>query len=380
MTPLRVVIAGGGVAGLEALLALRADAGDRCDVTLLSAQPDFVFRPLAVAEPFVRGAARHHPLDTIARDAGARLVGGAVSAVDDDARALTTDAGELLPYDALLLATGARPVPALPRAFTWDDRTAAETSRELVAEVEGGALKRLAIVLPPGPGWPAPGYELALLLARRARGMGAEPAITVVTAEPSPLAVFGDAASEEVDAELDAAGVRFEGSVEAELDPADPRVVVLKPSSRRINADRVLALPRLAGRAPDGIPADEAGFVEVDERCRVRGRERIWAAGDGIAFPVKHGSLAAQQGGVAAAGIAALAGAPVDVEPFRPVLLGELLTGRRPRWFRRAYDDEHGEVAGEPRWGPPGKIAGRHLAPYLARADPAALSPTPPPG
>lgn len=370
MTPLRVVIAGGGVAGLEALLALRADAGDRCDVTLLAAQPDFVFRPLAVAEPFARGAARRHPLDAIARDAGARLVTGAVTAVDDDARTLTTDAGERLPYDALLLATGARPVPALPRAFTWDDRTAAETSRELVGEVEGGALKRLAIVLPPGPGWPAPGYELALLLARRARGMGAEPEITVITAEPSPLAVFGAAASEEVDAELDAAGVRFEGSVEAELDPADPRVVVLRPSERRIHADRVLALPRLAGRAPDGIPADEAGFIDVDEHCRVRGRERVWAAGDGIAFPVKHGSLAAQQAGVAAAAIAALAGAPVTPEPFRPVLVGELLTGRRPRYFRRAHDDEHGEVAAEPRWGPPGKISGRHLAPYLAQADP----------
>jgi len=60
--PLRVVIAGAGVAGIEALLTLRALAGDRVDVTLADAQPDFVYRPMNVAEPFVRGVARRHPI------------------------------------------------------------------------------------------------------------------------------------------------------------------------------------------------------------------------------------------------------------------------------------------------------------------------------
>ena len=51
-----VFIAGGGVAGIEALLALRDLAGDRVRVTLASPSPEFTYKPLAVEEPFSPGA------------------------------------------------------------------------------------------------------------------------------------------------------------------------------------------------------------------------------------------------------------------------------------------------------------------------------------
>jgi len=51
---LHVVIAGGGVAALETLLALRALAGHLIDVTLISPTPEFVYRPVTVAEAFDR--------------------------------------------------------------------------------------------------------------------------------------------------------------------------------------------------------------------------------------------------------------------------------------------------------------------------------------
>jgi len=47
-----VLIVGGGVAALEALLALRDMAGDRVRLTFAAPDPDFSYRPLAVAEPF----------------------------------------------------------------------------------------------------------------------------------------------------------------------------------------------------------------------------------------------------------------------------------------------------------------------------------------
>ena len=53
-----VVIAGGGVAGIEALLGLRAVAGDRVRLTLIAPDPDFSYRPLAIAEPFGLGRAQ----------------------------------------------------------------------------------------------------------------------------------------------------------------------------------------------------------------------------------------------------------------------------------------------------------------------------------
>ena len=69
-----VVIAGGGVAGLEALLGLHAMAGDRVRLTLVAPDPDFSYRPLAVAEPFGLGHAHRVPLSQFAEDAGAELV------------------------------------------------------------------------------------------------------------------------------------------------------------------------------------------------------------------------------------------------------------------------------------------------------------------
>jgi NADH dehydrogenase FAD-containing subunit len=50
--PARVLIAGGGVAGLEAALALRSQAEDRVATTLVADATHFTYRPLSVGEPF----------------------------------------------------------------------------------------------------------------------------------------------------------------------------------------------------------------------------------------------------------------------------------------------------------------------------------------
>ena len=63
--PLHVMVAGGGVAGLEALMALRDLAGDRVRLTLLTPEEHFTYRPMAVAAPFARGRARRIALDEV---------------------------------------------------------------------------------------------------------------------------------------------------------------------------------------------------------------------------------------------------------------------------------------------------------------------------
>jgi sulfide:quinone oxidoreductase len=62
-SPAEVLIVGGGVAAPETLMALRDLAGDRVRVTL--AEPDFVYRPMTVAESFGFGEARWYPLQAI---------------------------------------------------------------------------------------------------------------------------------------------------------------------------------------------------------------------------------------------------------------------------------------------------------------------------
>jgi sulfide:quinone oxidoreductase len=257
--------------------------------------------------------------------------------------------------------------------LTWDDRSAPEQLGGLLRDVEQGYVKRLAFLVPPGPGWPLPAYELALMTARLAFDAQTTPQITLVTPEVSPLALFGRAATAAVRADLEAAGVGFHGCAYAEVQKHHALTLVLHPGMRYIEVDRIVALPRLRGRAPDGVPADPDGFVAVDHHCKVRGLRHVWAAGDGLAFPVKFGGLAAAQADAAAAAIAALAGADVTPEPFRPVLHGRLLTARGERFMHHVAGGGGGDgtVADEALWSPPGKVAGRRLGPYLAAREPA---------
>jgi sulfide:quinone oxidoreductase len=363
---LRVLVAGGGVVGLETLLALGDLAGERVTCTLLTPEAEFVYRPMAVAEPFARGHAERHRIDEIARDLGAELVAGRLTAVDAGARRAVTDRGEV-EYDALVVGIGADAEPALPRVLTWTPENDAEVYGGLLRDLEEGYSKRVAFVVPVGVAWPLPAYELALMTAWQARSMGHDDVrITIYTPEEAPLSIFGAAASQSLRTDLDDAGVDIETGV---VVTAADNGFTIEPGGRRLDAQRVVALPRAVGPGLHGVPNDERGFVLCDDHGQVAGTDRVWAAGDAIAFPIKQGGLAAQQADAAAEAIAALAGADVDPQPFRPVLRGVLLTGRGQAWMRGPLGDDEGAAARRALFWPPTKIAGRYLAPYLAALD-----------
>lgn len=121
-----------------------------------------------------------------------------------------------------------------------------------------------------------------------------------------------------------------------------------------------------------GLHVGDQSFIPVDDHCRVRGVDRVYAAGDATDFPFKHGGLSAQQADTAAADIARLAGCDVDAGPLRPHVEGLLLTGREPLYVSATVTGAsgfHSRVSREPLWSPPTKIAARYLAPYLERLD-----------
>jgi sulfide:quinone oxidoreductase len=373
--PFRVVIAGGGVAGLEGALALRAAAGEQLAVTLLAPELEFVYRPMRVREPFAYGTARRYPLDEIARDIGIDLEHGALQWLDPDRRVVHTEGGAQLSYDALLLALGARLQPRFRHATSLDDRRLDEQLHGLIQDVEGGYVHRLAFIAPSRMPWPLPLYELALMTARRAWEMQTDVSITLATPEDAPLAVFGSAVSDAVQELLTEHGILFIPSAHCET--PQPGQVSLQPGSRLLHVDQVIALPELFGPATPGVPApDRHGFIPIDVHCQVPGIERVFAAGDATAFAVKHGGVAAQQADVAAQSIAALAGAPVTPTKLHPVIRGMLLGGDRPLYLSAHLTGGHGstsEVSEEPTWSPASKIDARYLAPYLESRDRAAL-------
>src|ERR1039458_3992737 len=79
---LEVVITGGGVAALETALALRELAGDRVRLTLLAPAADFIYRPIAVLEPFVHMPPNQLPLAQFAAELNATFEHDTVAAVD----------------------------------------------------------------------------------------------------------------------------------------------------------------------------------------------------------------------------------------------------------------------------------------------------------
>ncbi|HEX6227858.1 MAG TPA: FAD-dependent oxidoreductase [Solirubrobacterales bacterium] len=364
----RVLIAGGGVAALEAALSLRELAAGRAELQLCSPSRDFVYRPFAVGEPY--GAARIHRYDLgrLAERCEVSFRLGAIASVDGEARIATTRDGEPIPYDYLLIAPGARMLWGVPGSVTFWGVADEGGVGTVVRKLRTGLLRNVAFTMPGGASWALPMYELALLAdGVLARSGISDATLTVVTPEDVPLELFGRSVGEEMTALLEERGIGVvPGTHPIEFEGTQLRVAPGEP----IETEAVISMPRLEGRRIAGIPHDDDGFVTVDPHCRVSGMERVYAAGDVINFPVKQGGLATQQADAAAAAIAAELGSEVEPDPFKPVLRGVLWTGTETRYLYGPLTGGQGEVSTlteEPTWSVgDGKIIGHRLTPFLA--------------
>jgi len=364
-----VLIAGGGVAALEVLLALTELAGDRITVELLAPGREFSYRPLAVGEPFGLGEARRYDLEAICSDRGAAFVQGAVEAVEPEHHRVLIEEGTRMPYDALVVAVGATTSPWLADAVTIYGPGYTGRFSAILEDLEAGRARTVAFLVPLGGSWGLPVYELALLTSRWAAERGlTDVELRLITHEDRPLELFGAAASEAVERLLEERGIALDTS--SAVVSAESGALRLAPGQdRNVQVDRVVTLPRLSGPAIAGLPVDGEGFVHVDSHGRVPGENDVFAAGDATTVAIKQGGIAAQQADAVAEAIASRAGAPVKPEPFRPVLRGMLLTGATPRYLRAEGAGGRGEdwaVSEHALWWPPSKIAGRYLSPYLA--------------
>ena len=372
---MKVVIAGAGVAGLEAALALSELAGDLVDIELLSPDDEFVYRPMLVAEPFGVAEVLKIELARVVADTGAHQTRDVLVSVDPAAQRVTTGSGETLDYDALLVALGAGPVASVPGTLTFSGEAERRRFADLLQVLGRRKMRRLAFVVPQGTSWSIAAYELALLTAaeRDTRRLEAVE-IVLITHEEGPLDLFGPAASQMVAARLEEAGVSLRLST-AVTDFDDG--VLRTASGESLTADAAVALPALQVRSLPGLPQRQNGFVQTDTAMHVVGLENVWAAGDATWFPIKQGGLAAQQADAAARSIAARAGAHVPIEAFQPVLRGVMITGGVPDFLRSARADRGSDAAtaGDELWSPATKIAAKYLGPYIARASGAEVSP-----
>ena len=254
----------------------------------------------------------------------------------------------------------------------FDDEHADERYHGLIQDVEGGYTRSVALIVPEGPVWLLPVYELALMTAERASSMGEEGlCVSVMTAEPAPLAALGEAASSAV------SGAARPGARARVLRTPAPRFprrggwwsAPTGPSWRssaswRCPASRVVRC--------ETCRASRAALCPwtTSPGCRAPPSTSI-AAGDAANLPLKHGGLGAQQADVAAAGIAAMAGADVTPEPLRPVIRAVLHTGTDPLYITARIQDGtvESEVTTEPAWPADEKIVAEELGPFLDSLD-----------
>jgi sulfide:quinone oxidoreductase len=363
----QVTIVGGGVAALEAMIALRRLAEERVRIELVTPTPEWSYRPLAVAEPFGLGEATRYDLVKVARDHGAAMHLAGVQAVRPDAHQLLTWDGRTLDYELLLVAIGAQPITSIPGSVSVKGPGYTGRFRTVLHELEQHRIARVAFAVPAGTSWPLPLYELALMTAAHVAKLGLRGVeLSLVTPEQEPLDLFGPAASKAVRELLADRGVTLHtGRYPTEV--CDRELLVTPAGS--VAADRAVSLPRLRGPFLPGLPHDAEGFIPTDLHGLVAGEADVYAAGDATTCPIKQGGVATQQADAAAEAIAARAGADVDPRPFRPVLRGMLLTGVAPRYLRADVSGAAGDSSSaseQALWWPPSKIAGYWLAPYLA--------------
>lgn len=158
-------------------------------------------------------------------------------------------------------------IEGLDRAPTW-------TSEEVYTTSE---LPGSVVVLGGG----AVGCEIAQVLARfGARVTIVQKAPRLIPAEePSVAGALADAFRQEgIDVRLNERAVRAE--------PTQDGARLFLEDGTHLTAERVVIAagqsPRLEGLGLDtlGIRPGRGGFLEVDDRCRMRGQEHVWAAGD----------------------------------------------------------------------------------------------------
>ncbi|HET6830942.1 MAG TPA: FAD/NAD(P)-binding oxidoreductase [Solirubrobacterales bacterium] len=362
----QVVIAGGGVAAMEAVLALREhDPPQPIAITMLAPDRDFRLQALSVAEPF--GAdGQTIDLDGFCAEHGAEYLADAVAEVWGGPQRVLTARGDEVFYDALLMATGAHRHSVLPGSHSFRGAGDVGWFGTLLERLERGAIADVAFAVPRSIKWTLPIFELAMLTsAWLERGGHDDARLSVVTHERAPLEVLGSTVSEQVGGLLGERGVEIiAGAGVVRFDQG--RLVC--EGGRDFRFDEVVSLPGLTVPEIPGVPQGRHGFIGCDAEMRVDGLEHVWVAGDSSWFPVKQGGLAAQQAEIAVTGIVRAAGADIEPPPFRPVIRGALITGGRPRFLRVELGDDAGAaLAGSPLWWPPIKVAGPRLGPYLAR-------------
>jgi sulfide:quinone oxidoreductase len=325
----RVLILGGGFGGLETAFDLRLLAGDGADITLVSDQDHFLFKPNSIYVPFGLDPERLEvPLDKPTAKRGIEFIGGRATEIDPDARTVRVGDRDL-PYDRLVIATGsgmrATEIPGLAEhaISMWTPQEMLQLRdgfRRVLSAARVTKHQRVLFLIPPNNKCAGPLYEIALMFETWLRRQGGRQAtsITWATYEQGYIQAFGPRLHDVVTDEFDRRGI--EGHTGWVVESVDSTGVDFH-DGQRLDYDLLVAFPPYVASTPfAGLEADDRGFLATDLATRrLVKHPEIYAVGDAGDFPVKQAFLAFLQADAAASQIAAEIRGEEEALSFDPV-------------------------------------------------------------
>jgi NADH:ubiquinone reductase (H+-translocating) len=359
MTNPRVVIVGAGFGGLSAAKTL---AGKPFDITVIDQHNYHLFQPLLyqVATAGLSPADIASPIRGIlAREQNVNVILGKVSAIDTERREVLAD-GRRVPYDILILATGARHAyfghgewaASAPGLKTIDDATYIRRRILLAfekAETETDPAERARLLNFVIVGGGPTGVEMAGAIAELAnralakdfRSIDPRAArIILVEAAPRLLTPFDPPLSEAARTSLEQLGVEVRtGSAVTALDDAGVSIDQGSEATRIEARTVVWAAGVMASPAGQwlGVETDRAGRVKVAPDLSVPGLRDVFVIGDTAALddargnPLPGVAPVAKQQGIYVARLLLAQQKGETLPPFRYRDYGSLATIGRKR-------------------------------------------------
>jgi sulfide:quinone oxidoreductase len=322
----RIVILGGGTAGTLTANRLRRALGDQADISVVDRHNNHIYQPGLLFVPF--GLVRP---DRIVRPRARQLRLGigyhqsAVEHVDIDRHLVHLEAGTVLPYDVLVVATGAALLPgeteglteamARGRALSFYEPAGAAALRDALARFGGGRIAVNVVDMPIK--CPVAPLEFAFLADWYFRRRGIRDRVELTFVTPLDGAFTKAIASRELGGMLDRKGVRLVTEFNTgEVDGAGGRLVSF--DGREVGFDLAVAVPVHGGQAyvsrSPGL-GDALGFVPCDERTlQSKASPDIFVIGDAADIRAsKAGSVAHFEGEVLVRNVHSfLAGQPLS--------------------------------------------------------------------
>ncbi len=327
----RVVVIGGSFGGVNTAYQLRRKLGERVDVTLISAEPDFTFIP---SLPWVMMGWRRPETIRVSLAGplarrSVRFICDRAVAIDPAGQSVTTASGDAIAYDDLVIATGADldwsnvagSDPAEGAVYTCFTVEQALSAREAIGRFVASEGGRALIGANPGASCLGPAYEIVMMLDTLLRRQKRRHLFDLHLVTPEPfLGHFGVNGIGNLSRMLkdEFRSRDLDWTTDAALSSIEPGKAMLADGAE-MPFDLAVLIPAFHGaqvvRQVDGL-GNPRGFIPTDTQLRSSAFPNIHAVGVSVAIappaptavPVgvpKTGHMSDEMASRAAANIAA---------------------------------------------------------------------------